>query len=627
MVFKEESEMSPRRRGRDRLNHNLKNVVDDIARTKTQEETITVLLQTICNTFHSDVSLVYLVDEDQGVMKPNVLAQRQSETSLSSLDLSQCSQNILTGPFRWPTDTSEPLDTACAFYREMQQAGFSTWFSLPLRVGPTVIGVIAVGYFRYEYLVSDVREMLWNFANDVAQSLIRFLPVKRQLKAPLHGTENPALANLYEQERRMQRLLSNHRQLTNSLFESESLTTLTQTLSQMIGHPVAVLDRFFGTLSTFPVNANWGFLLTRLRQWMAQTKLNMNNHPFPVRSSNLAGSSFVVAPIQMGDVPLGYFIVKEDESKLDDLDVIATQQATMVLAIHFYKRGLHIEKRGNGFQELLNQLLDQPGSWSQSDSDQAAMLGWDVRAEQSLLVGQFQFGEQESLPHRNLNTIVEYVRTRLAVDFPQILIARRQDTLVLVLPHSLTNRNELSGLIHWIRSIQCEFNLPAERSSSMTVPSGPHRVTFGISHPVQSPELFNQAYQEALMAARLATLVAPDKDFASAADIRLHLLLSPLAKLTAVQEFISDKLAKLITYDEEHQTEMFKTLKVYLEQNGNLSDTSAALFIHRTSLQYRLKRIESIILSPLESSQVRFELHLSIFIHEILTANHGLDAT
>ena len=52
-----------------------------------------------------------------------------------------------------------------------------------------------------------------------------------------------------------------------------------------------------------------------------------------------------------------------------------------------------------------------------------------------------------------------------------------------------------------------------------------------------------------------------------------------------------ERLAVLAAYDAEHRTALVATLEAFLLRRGNISATSAALYIHPNTLRQRLHRI------------------------------------
>ena len=52
-----------------------------------------------------------------------------------------------------------------------------------------------------------------------------------------------------------------------------------------------------------------------------------------------------------------------------------------------------------------------------------------------------------------------------------------------------------------------------------------------------------------------------------------------------------EAIAKLVDYDEAHQTSLLRTLEEFLARRGTISATAGALYIHPNTLRQRLRRI------------------------------------
>ncbi|WP_242967959.1 PucR family transcriptional regulator [Tepidibacter mesophilus] len=83
--------------------------------------------------------------------------------------------------------------------------------------------------------------------------------------------------------------------------------------------------------------------------------------------------------------------------------------------------------------------------------------------------------------------------------------------------------------------------------------------------------------------------------------IELHTLIHPLIK-------------KLIDIEKNNNTELLKTLTIYLESNRNANDASKKLNIHRSTFFYRFHKIEELLNVSLNNSDILFKLELSLKI-------------
>lgn len=82
--------------------------------------------------------------------------------------------------------------------------------------------------------------------------------------------------------------------------------------------------------------------------------------------------------------------------------------------------------------------------------------------------------------------------------------------------------------------------------------------------------------------------------------------------ITATHEEAHALLAPLEEYDCAHGGDLVRTLHVYLATGGNASASAEALFLHRSGLLYRLRRIESLLGLTLDAFPHRVALELAV---------------
>ena len=109
-------------------------------------------------------------------------------------------------------------------------------------------------------------------------------------------------------------------------------------------------------------------------------------------------------------------------------------------------------------------------------------------------------------------------------------------------------------------------------------------------------------------AAERATLRNPIRGFD---EVKLDYALSVL-RADAAADVRHDALAKLAAYDEQHSANLVETLRTYLLCSCSATAAAEALFVHRSTLLYRLERIADIGGVDLSDPDVRFHLELSL---------------
>ncbi len=138
----------------------------------------------------------------------------------------------------------------------------------------------------------------------------------------------------------------------------------------------------------------------------------------------------------------------------------------------------------------------------------------------------------------------------------------------------------------------------------------------GISSPVMGVGEFNVAYYQAGAALEQAFHLHGDKWILTFSECALTHLTKTLPQPLTPSHIIAPELIGLMAYDKENDTTYFDTLREYLLHERNIPQTSEALIIHRTTLLYRLKKIQSLIRLNLDDPWQRLYLTLSLWILE-----------
>ena len=100
------------------------------------------------------------------------------------------------------------------------------------------------------------------------------------------------------------------------------------------------------------------------------------------------------------------------------------------------------------------------------------------------------------------------------------------------------------------------------------------------------------------------TSFAPKCAFAAARGI----------SVAAVRAFANRILEPLRAYDEKHQTELVRTLRLFFDVGQNVKTAAAELFVHRHTVVYRLRQIAEISGYALSSAHDQLTLRTAMAI-------------
>ena len=136
----------------------------------------------------------------------------------------------------------------------------------------------------------------------------------------------------------------------------------------------------------------------------------------------------------------------------------------------------------------------------------------------------------------------------------------------------------------------------------------------GISSPVAGIRELHAAYYQAGAALAQAQRLRSEKWILSFSECALDHVVKTLPQPLMPAHLVSPELSALQDYDSIHGTPYFETLRAYLLYERSIPKTSEALIVHRTTLLYRLEKIQSLIRIDLEDPWQRLYLMLSLWI-------------
>lgn len=134
----------------------------------------------------------------------------------------------------------------------------------------------------------------------------------------------------------------------------------------------------------------------------------------------------------------------------------------------------------------------------------------------------------------------------------------------------------------------------------------------GISSPVTGMRDLKIAYTQAGDALNRAFRWQDHRWLVYFWDCALEYILMHLDTPMQFHHLVAPQLLELQNYDKEKDSQLFETLRVYLENERDIPKTAAQLIIHRTTLTYRLKKIRALMELNLDDPNIRLYLLLSL---------------
>jgi sugar diacid utilization regulator len=191
---------------------------------------------------------------------------------------------------------------------------------------------------------------------------------------------------------------------------------------------------------------------------------------------------------------------------------------------------------------------------------------------------------------------------------------------------------ELKG---WGQDGELVVLIPGDGDTAARVAQAVHReleqsmqnfaIAVARSRPASDPVDLHRAGAEAFLAANVAVAQGTGQlAFEETGAYRL-LLPAMVEDPEELRRFHEETVAPLVTYDEQYETELVRTLESFLDADGNVAQTAQRLYTHRHTVRYRLERVKELTGLDISSTDGREKLGLGLKAMRVLgiLAPHG----
>lgn len=303
----------------------------------------------------------------------------------------------------------------------------------------------------------------------------------------------------------------------------------------------------------------------------------------PIQSSKSPFQGYLL--INPGDIPPESF---SNNEVVDLFDYAVTS-----LALWFQREYSIIETemrlRGDFVLTLAKGSID---SWDMA-IPQAKSMGYDLTLPYVCIVG---------LPE-NLNDLVQ--QQNLAQDLNSDLM----DRTILSVENQINFVGEIYSKKTLFTYYQDKFIIYLE-SSGQDVKKGIDsflnlteeklqnllpgiEIAWGIDDQPKLKE-FQKSFNNAQIALNIGLQQKDVRQRFTFSNVGLYKVLLSLNNNPDMENLISSTIGKLIEHDQHRSSNLVNTLSVFLQNQGNISQTARDLYIHRQSLLYRIQKIESL---------------------------------
>ncbi len=294
--------------------------------------------------------------------------------------------------------------------------------------------------------------------------------------------------------------------------------------------------------------------------------------------------------ILANSIVIGYLSVfVEVEKRLSDVEVSYLPNIANLLSHRLQQSDYYQVNEYNRSSRLFSMILNGTDVGAQQLRERMRGFGYDLREEMRL---------------------VAVKPSDASLSGPELLSYGR--SIRDVFPNSIFVVQE--PYVHFLLSYA-----PADAPTRGTVEAwrsrlSRHKVRVGVSSAFHDLREAQDKQEEALAALELGAAYYPDECVCLYDGLRAHLAVRDLARKGAQAErYLYPPVTEILRYDRAHNTQLLKTLYLFLRDPKDPASACGALHIHKNTLYQRLRRLQSFIPEPL-SIGVQAQIYLSLLL-------------
>ncbi|MFT9849384.1 PucR family transcriptional regulator [Aneurinibacillus sp. REN35] len=420
------------------------------------------------------------------------------------------------------------------------------------------------------------------------------------------------------QQTTLQRSEELQKQLLNLFLHDASLSDATELISQTIGSPVLIVDKN-GHIKGSSQQAS-----SLAKKWEEQAKTYLTSHiPNAVRYTeesinwvHFVDDAIVQLEIKTANKVHGYLLLALSstyslQTFQENEEEYILERAITIAALWFQREHAILETEFRLKDDFIWSLAKgEIDSWDTAIS-RAKSLNYNVMRPYVCILGApenleslFQQNNSMQLSYEQwTQTIVHSIEEQLisAGEAMQRLTMTtyHQDRFIIFLEISMDNINEI--VTAYLDRVDDRLN---ELAPGLLI-------SWGIGENHAGERTFMESFNDARIALEVGTRQKGPGYRSTYANTEIYRALSSLADNTKMQEITLSTIGALIDYDQQRGLDLIHTLNTYIRNQGNVSQTARVLSLHRQSLLYRLRKIESLTQRSLVDPDDLFLLDLS----------------
>lgn len=143
-----------------------------------------------------------------------------------------------------------------------------------------------------------------------------------------------------------------------------------------------------------------------------------------------------------------------------------------------------------------------------------------------------------------------------------------------------------------------------------------YSITIGVGSIILGVDNIYKSFNHASSAIKIAK--SNNKNIEYYEEIGINKIILEVKDEEVLRDVYRQYLGKLEDYDKAHKTDYMNILRLYIKYNGSIKEVGERTFNHRNTINYRIKKIKTIIDSDISTMDEKFCYQLAFYIRDII---------
>ncbi|WP_298828574.1 helix-turn-helix domain-containing protein [uncultured Planococcus sp.] len=286
----------------------------------------------------------------------------------------------------------------------------------------------------------------------------------------------------------------------------------------------------------------------------------------------------VAIAIRKNNEILGYIWVVEGGKKLTDAQLDLLKDAAAAATPLMSKLHQNRKRKEENYQDFLWKLLTGQYKTLEEIHDKFDEL--NLKKPDRFTVLAFRFDQSIT---RKMEEQISYLITTSQKITNHFLVVMEEELILIASPHPSQSDDKAfeDFIAFFISEMANRFSISGVKGSAGTSYSDFVKV--------------ETSYQEAQKVLKMKDFFPEElEDVFHFRQLGIFRYMEKLQKDLRAERYEHPAIAKLEAYDNQHKSNLLKTLEVFIQQDSNMNDAAKKLFVHTNTLHYRIKRISEI---------------------------------